>query len=68
MRGYGHRSKYLCAGSDIDVAFQDGYSTATVRPDRHLLEKQAIHPDDGVWMNHDPIGMRHQKPAPNVAS
>ena len=67
MGGYGHRPEYPGATADIDVAFQDRHAAATARPNRYLLEQQAVHADDRLGMNYDPIGMWHQKPAPYVA-
>jgi hypothetical protein len=55
-----YRSKDLRSRSDIHVSANHRNAKAAAS-NRYLLKDQAIYPDRGVRVDHDPVGMRDEQ-------
>jgi hypothetical protein len=51
--------------SNIDVTAQHRRIALAACTDGDLLQDEAVRADDSAWVDHDAIGMRHQKSAPD---
>jgi hypothetical protein len=59
--------KHLGARADVNVTSNPWRSRSAAGPDRYLLKYQAIHANLGFGMNNDPIGMRNEQAAADLA-
>ncbi|GGI33785.1 hypothetical protein GCM10010987_76110 [Bradyrhizobium guangdongense] len=67
MSRYDNGAEHFGAGTHVHVPLQNRHTATAARSECHLLKQEAIDTYHCVGMNHDPVGMGHQKSASDIA-